>query len=134
MPARAKLDKLDAMLAQTATSAQDPETRDGKVLTSPFSYEALYGRYTESWRVPSNESMLSACGQEVERGVPKTLFFAKDLDPQLARRTRAICAQAGVKEGPLLDACTLDVAVIGSRAAKVFAAMPNPIAVGDARL
>ena len=62
------------------------------------------------------------------------IVTTKDLDPQLARRTRAICAQAGVKEGPLLDACTLDVAVIGSRAAKVFAAMPNPIAVGDARL
>jgi hypothetical protein len=77
--------------------------------------------------------MLSACGREVVRGVPKQLFFARDLDPRLARRTRAICEKAGVKEGPLLDACTLDVAVIGSAvAAKVYATTPVPVVVGDA--
>jgi len=107
---------------------------NGTVLTSPFSYEALYGRFTEGWRVSAKDSMLSACGRETERGVPKKLFFAKDLNPQLAQRTRAVCLKAGVKEGPLLDACTLDVAVIGSSiAAKVFATTPNPLVVGDAK-
>ena len=38
---------------------------------------------------------------------------------------------AGVKEGPLLDAGTLDVAVIGNdKAARVFVGAPAPIAVG----
>src|ERR1700674_495593 len=107
---------------------------NGTVLTRLFSYEALYGRFTEGWRVSAKDSMLSACGRETERGVPKKLFFAKDLNPQLAQRTRAVCLKAGVKEGPLLDACTLDVAVIGSSiAAKVFATTPNPLVVGDAK-
>jgi hypothetical protein len=126
--------KVRGLLANGSKGTSSIETRDGDVLTAPFSYEALYGRFAEGWRVPANESMLSTCGREVERGVPKKLFFARDLDPQLARRTRAICTQAGVKEGPLLDACTLDVAVIGSNnAAKVFATTPNPVVVGDAR-
>jgi hypothetical protein len=126
--------KVRGLLANGGNGTNSIETRDGNVLTSPFSYEALYGRFAESWRVSAKESMLLVCGRDFERGVPKKLFFAKDLDPQLAKRTRAVCAKAGVKEGPLLDACILDVAVIGSsNAAKVHATTPNPVVVGDAR-
>jgi hypothetical protein len=122
------------LLANTSQGNNTIATSNGNVLTSPFSYDALYGRFAESWRVPPKESILSACGREPERGVPKKLFFAKDLDPRLAQRARAICVKAGVKEGPLLEACTLDVAVIGSEiAAKVFATTPNPVVVGDAK-
>jgi hypothetical protein len=122
------------LLANASQGNNSIATSNGNVLTSPFSYEALYGSFAQGWRVPSTESMLSACGREVERGVPRKLFFARDLDPQLARRTRATCVKAGVKEGPLLEACTLDVAVIGSSsAAKVFATTPNPVVVGDSR-
>jgi hypothetical protein len=122
------------LLANAGQGNNSIATSNGNVLTSPFSYEVLYGSFAEGWQVPSTESMLSACGRGVERGVPKKLFFAKDLDPRLAARTRAICVKAGVKEGPLLEACALDVAVIGSStAAKVFATTPNPLVVGDAR-
>jgi hypothetical protein len=39
---------------------------------------------------------------------------------------------AGVKAGPLLDACTLDVAVIGDdKAAQVFVNAREPVAVGN---
>jgi len=38
-----------------------------------------------------------------------------------------------VKKGPLLDACMIDVAMLGEGAAKVFAGMRPPVAVGDAR-
>jgi hypothetical protein len=126
--------KVRGLLANTSQGPNTIETSNGNVLTSPFSYEALYGRFAESWRVPANGSLLSACGREVERGVPKKLFFAKDLDPQLARRTQTICTKAGVKEGPLLEACMIDVAVIGTeKAADVFANKPNPVVVGDAK-
>ncbi len=38
-----------------------------------------------------------------------------------------------MKNKALLDACTLDVAVIGSEsAARVYARTPDPVAVGDA--
>jgi hypothetical protein len=39
--------------------------------------------------------------------------------------------EAGVKAGPLLDACTLDVAVLGNDAAKAFVDAAPPIAVGN---
>jgi hypothetical protein len=122
------------LLANGKKGVTSVETREGEVLTIPLSFGALYGRYGESWRVPAKESMLYACGPDVELGVPEKPFFAEHLDPRLAKLAQAICTEAGVKEGPLLDACTLDVAVIGSgNAAKVYATTPNPVVVGDDR-
>jgi hypothetical protein len=121
------------LLANADGNVNKIAARDGTVLTNAFSFEDLYHRYGESWRVASGESLLSVCGDKnVERGNPRRPFYAKDLDPGVYQRTRAVCTAAGVKEGPLLDACTLDVAVIGNdAAANVFVGMPNPIAVGN---
>jgi hypothetical protein len=78
--------------------------------------------------------MLNVCGKEVKRGVPDKPFFAKDLTPEVAKRTLTICANAGVKLGPLLDACMIDVAVIGrAMAAEIYAKTPAPTAVGEIR-
>ena len=121
------------LLANANGKVNEVEAQDGAVLTSPFAFQSLYGHYADSWRVSPKKSMLSPCGESVERGIPKKPFFANDLEPQLAKRNRELCMKAGVKEGPLLDACTIDVAVIGGGAAKVFAGMPAPEAVGDAR-
>jgi hypothetical protein len=127
-------EKVTGLLANADQGAQSIATRDGDVLTAPFSYDALYRRYTESWRVSAKDSMLLACGERGERGVPKQIFVAANLDPGLARQTRAVCEKAGVKKGALLDACTLDVAVIGSpTAATVFTTAPQPLALGNAR-
>lgn len=124
--------KVRGLIANANGNVNQIETRDGNVLTNPFSFEDLYHRYADSWRVASSESLLSVCGdKEVERSIPKRLFYASDLDPKLSERTRAVCTAAGVKAGPLLDACTLDVAVIGNDAAtKVFVGAHAPIAVG----
>ena len=100
-------------------------------MNNPFPYEALYHRYADSWRVPAEESLLSACGGEVERGIPSGPFYAKDLEPAVREKAQAVCATAGVKPGPLFDACTLDVAVIGNdAAAKVYVNATPPVAVG----
>jgi hypothetical protein len=126
--------KARGLLANAATGkVSDIEARDGTVLTSPFAFKDLYGHYADSWRVAANASLLSPCGAIAERGAPQKPFFANDLDEKRAASNRAICLRAGVKEGPLLDACVIDVAVIGPKAAKVFAGAPNPIAVGDVR-
>ncbi|WP_437587873.1 VWD domain-containing protein [Sorangium sp. So ce1000] len=108
-------------------------TRDNFVLTNPFPFDELYHRYADSWRVAGDKSMLSVCGDgEIERGIPERPFFAKDLPPDVRERTRGVCLAAGVKAGPLLEACTLDVAVIGQdAAANVFVGMNSPQAVGD---
>ncbi len=72
---------------------------------------------------------------QIKAGAGLPQIFARllplpHLDPDLFRRARAICAQAGVTEQSLLDACTLDVTVIGTEtAAEVFAGAPPPIAV-----
>jgi hypothetical protein len=78
-----------------------------------------------------SESLLSPCGQPKETGIPKRPFYATNLDRQVYERARAVCIAAGVKVRSLLDACTLDVAVIGRKeAAKVFVGLRAPVAVG----
>jgi hypothetical protein len=123
--------KVSGLLANANGNVNEIETRDGIVLTNPFSFEDLYHRYADSWRVPLNESLLSVCGERgIESGIPTKIFYANDLDPAVYERTRAVCKAAGVEAGPLLDACTLDVAVIGSdTAAQVFVGTRAPIAV-----
>jgi hypothetical protein len=109
------------------------QTRDGVVLTNPFSFNDLYHRFADSWRVSGEASMLSVCnpGKAIEVGIPKQAFYAKDLEPGIREKAQGVCTTAGVKPGPLLEACTLDVAVIGQdAAAKVFVDAIPPVAVG----
>jgi hypothetical protein len=47
--------KVRGIFANAIGNVNEIETRDGTVLTNPFSFEDLYHRYAESWRVPSNE-------------------------------------------------------------------------------
>jgi hypothetical protein len=122
--------KVAGLFANANGDVNQIETRDGVVLRNPFPFEDLYHRYADSWRVPATGSLLSVCGDQVERGIPRKPFYASDLDPRTRDRTRGLCAGAGVKAGALLDACTLDVAVIGNdQAAKVFLGTPSPIAI-----
>jgi hypothetical protein len=123
--------KVRGLLTNANGNVNQLETRDGAVLTNPFAFEEFYHHYADSWRVAPSESLLSVCGEAKEHGIPQKSFTANDLDPRLSERTRAVCMTAGVKQGPLLDACTLDVAVIGDgTAAKVLVDAPAPIAVG----
>jgi hypothetical protein len=120
------------LIANANGNVNQIETRDHFVLNNPFQYEELYHRYADSWRVPAEASMLSVCGgREIERGIPTGPFYAGDLEPGLRTRARGVCNTADVKPGPLLEACTLDVAVIGDDgAAKVFVNANPPVAVG----
>ena len=96
--------------------------RDGAVFAAPVSFANLYHPYADSWRVQPKETLLSPCGdRNIETGIAAKPFYAKDLDPKLAERARAVCAAHGVTEGPQLEACTLDTTVLGGEeAAKVF--------------
>jgi hypothetical protein len=108
--------------------------RDGALLTAPFPFTELYHHYANSWTVPPEQSLLDACGErKVERGLPRRPFFAADLPLKDYTTAQRVCEKAGVKTRALLDACTLDVAVIGSEsAAKAYVGTPKPAAVGDA--
>ncbi len=107
------------------------EASDGTLLESPISFEDIYHRYGESWRVPPADSLLSDCeGPETEHGIPDKVFFADDLEPSLQDRAQSICKRAGVEERAVLDACTLDVAVLGNeQAATAYVGTPAPAAV-----
>jgi len=126
-------DKARGLLANAKNDINLIAARDGAVLAKPFAYEALYGHYAQSWRVSGKASILSACGESVRAGVPKAPFFVENLPRELAQRNRAICAEAGIKEGPLQDACIIDVAMLGAGAAKPFVGRRPPVAVGDKR-
>jgi hypothetical protein len=121
------------LLANANGNVNELEASDGTVLNTPVSFGDLYGRYGESWRVAPADSLLSDCGgKAIESGIPTKPFFARDLPPSLYNSARAICTNAGVKVPALLDACTLDVAVLGNKnAATVYVGAPAPVAVGE---
>jgi len=109
------------------TGPDDLASRAGTVLAQPVSFTDLYSRYGDSWRVPDAESLpAQLCGRKVERGNPKKPFFANDLKQADYTKAREICVAARVREGALLDACTLDVAVLGDKTAADAFARANP--------
>lgn len=121
------------LIANADGNVDQIATLDGFVLTNPFDFDELYHRFADSWRVSARQSMLSVCRSdaEVEVGAPKRPFFAGDLEAGVREKARGVCTGAGVKPGPLLEACTLDVAVIGrDTAADAFVDAVAPAAVG----
>ena len=122
--------EVKGLLANAHANVNQIAARDGTVLTNPFNFEQLYHHFADSWRVSPRESLLSPCG-DLKSGIPRRPFYARDLDRKTHERALAVAKKAGVKEGPLLDAATLDVAVIGDpKAAQVFVGAPDPIAIG----
>jgi hypothetical protein len=124
--------KVRGLVANANGNVNQVEARDGTVLSTPFQFEELYHRFGDSWRVRADESLLKPCAGDAPRTNPGKPFYARDLDAKLAARTRKVCMAAGVKEGPLLEACALDVAVIGNdKAARVFVKEREPRAFGE---
>jgi hypothetical protein len=121
------------LLANAGGNVNQVATLTGAVLTWPLSFKTLYFRYGDSWLVPPAQSLLCGRKRVVHRN-PSRPFYAKNLPPRIAQRAGAICIRAGVRKGPLLDACTLDVAVIGkASAARAYINRPAPVAVGIPR-
>jgi len=120
------------LLSNANSDVNQIAARTGEVLTRPFAFSDLYGLYGESWRVQAGESLLAVCGERTESANPTAPFYAGDLPAALRQRGQAACTAAGVKPGPLLENCILDVAVIGGdAAATVFAGARDPVAVGS---
>jgi hypothetical protein len=121
------------LVANAGGNVHQIATSTGVVLTSPFRFDDLYLNFADSWRVPRGTSMLSICdgGAAAATGAPTQPFYAGNLEVPVREKAQQICTVAGVKPGALLDACTLDVAVIGQEsAAKVFVSAVQPAAVG----
>jgi hypothetical protein len=120
------------LLANANGNVDQLETSGGAVLNVPVPFAGLYGGYTKGWRVKPSASLLAPCGEKVRPGVPGKPFFAGDLSPDTRDRAQAICVRAArVRDDTLLGACTIDVAVLGKRAALVYRGMPAPVADGN---
>ena len=120
---------LSGLLANATGNVHAIEKKNGTVLNLPVSFNDLYHSYADSWRVAPGESLLCE-DRKVEGGIPSKPLYAGDLNPLQAKHARAICMAAGVRTRGLLEACTLDVAVLGNKdPAKVFVGELAPAAV-----
>ena len=105
------------------------EAKDGTRFTVPLSFDDLYRKFGDSWRVTPLRSLLSPCGQ-VAAGNPAAPFYARDLNPDIRQRAEGICREAKVAQ-VWLSTCTLDVAVVGPHAAQTFIGMEPPVVNGN---
>jgi hypothetical protein len=119
------------LLANANGNVGQLETSGGAVLNVPVPFAGLYGGYTKGWRVKPNASLLAPCGEKVRPGVPGKPFFSGDLPPDIRDRAQAICASTGLRGDALFGACTIDVAVLGKRAALAYRGMPAPVLDGN---
>ena len=110
--------------------ADDIAPRDHTAFPQPVLFDELYRQYGESWRVPRGESMLcGGDGRDDEYIIPQRPFYAVDLDPRVFALAQNSCKEAGVTNQTLLEACTLDNAVLADKkAARVFVNAPRPVA------
>jgi ABC-type phosphate transport system substrate-binding protein len=110
------------LLADTGSYPPAVESSTGTVLPAPFNMAQFYGPggYADSWRVPPGKSLLGVCGGKVSSGVPTEPLYARDLGPKVAAAAQKVCFDAGIQVTALLDACTVDVAVLHRAAAALF--------------
>jgi hypothetical protein len=118
------------LYANAGTSPTALASPDGTVFHAPFAFDSFYQKYADSWRVPAKDSLLSDCGGKVAAGAPANVLYADDLNPNQAGAARTICVDEGVKVPALLDACTVDVAVLGKAAALIYQNLPTDITWG----
>ena len=104
-------------------------TSKGIVLNEPVAFTDLYHGYADSWRVQPNRNLFTEA-TTIKAGIPNSPFFANHLKPQEFARARAVCAANHITNTTLLDACTLDTAVLNTdKAAKVFIQIRPPLHV-----
>ena len=124
---RSPASKTRGLLGNPTGNSQQLETANGAVLKEPVSFTDLYHTYADSWRVQEKDSLFTDPAT-IQGGAPATLFYASDIDPQLAGPALAACKAAGITNQDLLNACTLDTVVLNDKTAiKVFVHAIPPI-------
>jgi hypothetical protein len=103
----------------------------GAVLTAPFEFSDFYSQFGDSWRVPSAQDMLDACSTSFVSADPTVNYEASSLPTAEYQSALATCDSADVKVPALLDACILDVAVLGSEAVSVYQTLPTNLTWGQ---
>ncbi|SHM96408.1 hypothetical protein [Actinacidiphila paucisporea] len=114
------------LLANAPGTTDKLRTSTGTVLGIPVDLKTLYTVYGDSWRVPDSQSLVAVCGDKAQPADPTAPFWENQLPKALHDKAQAICRQDAVKDATLLEACTLDVAVLGEGAAAGFIGEPVP--------
>jgi hypothetical protein len=86
-------------------------------------FRFLYERFGPSWWVPASTSMLNPCNPILRPGDPSAPLSAASLPSWQRDPARTACLRAGVVIPVWLEACAVDVAVLGTASA---AADPGP--------
>jgi hypothetical protein len=108
------------LLVHPGESLDALQASDGTVFNAPVSFDDLYKKYGDSWRVSPADSLLNDCGTPINVGNPTKPVTVKDLPPAEADKAQALCKQAGVKDPVLLAECTMDVVILGEGAVKSY--------------
>lgn len=92
--------------------------RDGSLLSYPPSFQDMYQRFGESWRISNEESLFDyADGESTDtftnRAFPEAPLSIDDLPAKTRESAAAVCRSHGVVDPVWLDACTLDVGLSG---------------------
>ncbi|WNI16836.1 discoidin domain-containing protein [Actinacidiphila sp. ITFR-21] len=117
------------LLANAPGTNNQLRTSTGTNIPIPVDLTTLYQVYGDSWRVPADQSLVAVCGDQTPATDPTTPLWADQLPTALHDRAQAVCQQDAVKDATLLEACTLDVAVLGDGAATEFIGEPAPVNV-----
>jgi hypothetical protein len=125
--------KAEGLLANPDHNPHALAAANGTQLTEPFSFADLYTVFGDSWRVNPKASLLAPCGRESEHANPGKPFTIDNLNPDERSRATQVCLRAGVKDGPLLSSCVLDVAVLGPDAANAWVGAEQPVVVGTVK-
>ena len=117
------------LLANAPGTNNELRTSTGQVLPIPVDLNTLYKVFGDSWRVPAGQSLVAVCGDQTTNADPSAPFWSDQLPAALHDQAQAVCQKDGVKDVTLLEACTLDTAVLGDGAATEFIGEPAPVDV-----
>ena len=121
---------VSGLLANAPGTDNELETSTGQIIDTPVDLQTLYSTYGDSWRVPPTGSLVAVCNDPAQNEDPSTPFWADELTPAQQSQGEAVCEKDGVTNQTLVEACTLDVAVLGTAAATDYEGETAPVDVG----
>jgi hypothetical protein len=121
---------VSGLLANAPGTNNQLETSTGAIIPIPVSLTTLYDVYGDSWRVNPANSLVAACNEPVQNADPTAPFWADQLPVKTETQDQAVCQKDGVVNATLIEACTLDVAVLGTAAAVPYEGEAAPVDVG----